>query len=120
MGTFLNWLAFTISMITTDYATLIFAMAIMGLMATVRLQICLNYMYEVMKIENYTTFYTTVALGEGIIGVIVVLYFWLISKDAQGILWVGYVISSISILGVFLYPETPRYLVKLGDLDRAR
>ena len=81
MGTFLNWLAFTISMMTTDYATLIFAMAIMGLMATVRLQICLNYMYEVMKIESYTTFYTAVALGEGIIGVIVVLYFWFISKD---------------------------------------
>lgn len=77
-------------------------------------------MYEIMTKEHYRTFYTFVATSEGIFGLIVNLYFWFVSKNTQGILFFGFFCLSIATIGVFFSPESPRYLVKLGDLEYAR
>ena len=48
------------------------------------------------------------------------VYFWKISKDATYYFMIAFICYCICCICVFWLPESPRYLVQKGELDKAR
>ena len=118
-GTLINFLAFTFLLLTESYAVLIICMTTFGMMATIRVQVGVNYMYESVRRDQYTTLYSIIAMGEGICGLYATLHFMFISKSYFGLLMVAYVWLGLAAISAFFYPESPRYLIKSGQVDEA-
>jgi len=118
-GTVVNFMAFTVLLTTTSYSLLILCMTTFGMMSTVRVQVGVNYMYESVKRAHYTNLYMLIAMGEGICGIAATLYFMFISKSYFGLLFMGYIWNTCAMIAAFFYPESPRYLVKSGQIDHA-
>lgn len=58
-------------------------------------------------------------MGEGLCGLYATLHFMFLSKSYFGLLIVGYIWLALAAISVFFYPESPRYLIKSGQVDEA-
>ena len=118
-GTIFDFLALTMILKTNSYTILIVSMFVIGMMSTERITVGVNYMYESMPRKNYTLFYTIIAMGEGLCGLIATCYFMFISKTSFWILFLSFCMMGFAAVCTFLYPESPRYLIKTGQIDQA-
>ena len=119
MGNVVQTLAYTVILMTKSYALLIVSMILLGMMSTVRLQVCVVYIYESMKKEHFTKTYAAIACFEGVLGLAAVLYFKFISKDYFWLLLSGYILQVAGSFASFFFPESPRYLIKTGMITEA-
>ena len=76
-------------------------------------------MYESVKRDHYITLYTIYGMLEGFNGLIATFYFMFVSKNFQGLFFMAYTWLTLSLVAVFFYPESPRYLIKSGQIDEA-
>lgn len=98
---------------------LLVSLILLGMMATVRAQVSVNFIYESMRKDHFSKTYTLVAMSEAIVGVGAVLYFKYLSKDYFNLLLTGYIFHFIGIFGSFFWQESPRYLIKSGQIEKA-
>ena len=94
-------------------------MTIMGLMSTMRGQLSTIYMYESMHKQAFVYNYTAFLTFEGIVGLGVTLYFMYVSKNFIWVLSTGLCMSIIGTLITLTYPESPRWLIKSGQIKEA-
>ena len=71
-------------------------------------------MYESVKRDHYITLYSIYGMLEGFNGLIATFYFMFVSKNFQGLIYMAYTWHILSLIAVFFYPESPRYLIKSG------
>ena len=67
--------------------------------------------------EHFTIAYIVLAMGEAVVGALTALYFRYLSKDYFYLLLGGIIILVIGSFGSFFWVESPRYLLKSGQLD---
>ena len=68
---------------TKNYNILIGAIFIIGSMSTIRMQVSIVYLYEIMMRQSWTLTYTLISLAESLVGLLAVLYFNYVSNDWQ-------------------------------------
>jgi len=119
-GYIVTFLTYTVMFTSTSYSVLIGCMFVMGLMATIRVQVSVMFLYEIFSRAQYQRVYTSLAMFEGVAGVFAALYFKYLSKDANGLMFISYMMLCIGTIASFFYPEAPRYLVKSNQIDRAQ
>ena len=90
-----------------------------GMVATARAQVSVIYLFESLKKDHFAKVYSLMSSIEGVIGVMSAIYFIYISKSWLWILLVGYCLQVAGTIGVFFFPESPKYLIKTGQIDRA-
>ena len=118
-GNFIQVLAFTAIMITENYRLMIAALVVLGMVATSRAQVSVIYLYESLTKEHFVTTYAICSCMEGIFGLLGSIYFVFISKNWFWLLFGAYVLQVIGTIGVCFFPESPKYLVKSGQLVAA-
>ena len=91
----------------------------MGMMSTIREQIGTIYLYESLQKHAYVLTYTTLLAVEGVAGVLVSLFFMYVSKNFIWVLSTGLCMSIIGTLITLTYPESPRWLIKSGQIKEA-
>ena len=111
-----QFIAYTMIIATRSYTVLVAALILMGTMATIRTQVSVIYLYEIMKKKHYTLVFSCGASVEGLVGVLASLYFMYISKSSKGLLLTGYIIQIFGNIGSFFYLESPRFLIKSDQL----
>ena len=120
VGYLITLLAYTTLVISTTYTLLIASLFVIGAMATIRVQVSVIYLYETLTRNDYRRVYTALAMFEGVAGVISTLYFRIVSKDSTGLIIIAYVMMLLGVIAAFMYPESPRYLVKTDQIERAQ
>jgi membrane protein YdbS with pleckstrin-like domain len=104
-------------MFTTSYSVLILSQFVIGAMATVRVQIGVLYLSESLTKADYQVVYTTIAILEGFIGIVCVLYFMFFSKDTYWLMMSAFFLFTVGSLLYLFVHEAPRYLLKSGQID---
>lgn len=112
VGYTITLLAYTVLVISTTYELLIASLFVIGTMATIRVQVSIVYLYETLTRADYLRTYTALAMFEGVAGLLSALYYRYVSKDSMGLILTSYVMMIAGTVAAFLYPESPRYLVK--------
>ena len=112
-------LAYALLFMSRNYNVLIVSMTIMGMMSTVRGQIGTIWLYESLQKDAFVLTYTCLLTFEGIVGLGVTLYFMYISKNYVSLLAIGFCMQIVGTLISFTYPESPRWLIKSGQINRA-
>ena len=107
-------------MATENYRVMIAALVVEGMVATARAQVSVIYLFETLKKEHFGTAYAIMSSFEGIFGVLGSLYFMYVSKSWFWLLLGAYFLQVIGTIGVCFFPESPKYLVKSGQLLRAQ
>ena len=106
--------ALGIMIFTDSYSRLIAAMIILGAMSTARMQVMSIYIYENMNKSNYTNMMTVTSMGQGLVGVGIVLYFTYVSKSAHWLLLIAFIMQiGGCLMSLFMY-ESPKFLIKSG------
>jgi len=118
-GSIFDFLALTILLISKSYSTMILAMVMLGITAAERVQVGVNYMYESMERQHYRSFYTLIAASQGLIGIFATIYFMFIGKSSFWIVFLAFCMVGAATLSIFFLQESPRYLVKSGQLSQA-
>lgn len=98
---------------------MIAALVVEGMVATARTQVSVIYLFESLKKEDFAKIYSIISSMEGIIGVFCSIYFMYLSKSWFWLLLVGFTLQLIGTIGVCFFPESPKYLIKTGQIDRA-
>ena len=57
--------------------------------------------------------------SEGVIGILCSLYFMYVSKNWMWLLVTAFILQILGTLGSFAFPESPRWLIKKGQIQRA-
>lgn len=91
----------------------------MGCMATITTQVGFIYAYENLRVKNYEMVTILLGLMEGLIGVFGALYFSYITKNYFPLILSGFIPAIIGALGVLYYYESPRFLIKSGQITKA-
>jgi hypothetical protein len=78
------------------------------------------YMQEFLPANKQTLVGTILHLNNGFVSIYTVIYYWFISSYWIPIQVFGGVLSAISIIGVALLPESPKFLVTKKRYDEAR
>ena len=112
-------MAYALLFMSKNYNVLILSMTIMGMMSTMRGQISTIYLYESMQKEVFVLTYMFFLCFEGIVGLGVSLYFMYVSKNYISLLASGFCMQVIGTLISFIFPESPRWLIKSGQINRA-
>ena len=120
LGFVITFASYTVLVLSRSYAVLVGCMFINGMMATIRVQVSVAYLYEVLSRDQYVLSYTLLAVFEGVSGVLGTLFFMFVSKDATGLILTAYLFLAIGTITAFFYPESPRYLVKSDQIDQAQ
>ena len=112
----ISTIGYSLLFLTHNYNTLILAMTILGMMATVRTQIGPVYFYECLRKDHYTALISLLGCFEGAMGIIGSLYFIFWSKNWFGLIFSGFMLQIIAMLGSFFLVESPRWLIKKGRI----
>jgi len=113
-GVVANLVLYTIVMASHSYWLTVGCIFLIGALESIRISIGYTYVMELMY-EPDRSFYGTVwNVNEGLIYLWATIYFGLIAKAWFPFVSIGYMLSVISTIGVFFYPESPCYLVKKG------
>ena len=105
--------------ITTSYTVLVTSIFIIGMMATIRAQVGFIYIYENMRAKHYERCAAVIGFFEGTLALIGALYFMLVSKDWFPLVFGAFCVSICGAFGVFFLHESPRYLIKSGQIGKA-
>ena len=89
------------------------------MVATARAQVSVIYLFESFTKEHFVTVYSICSSMEGVFGLIGSMYFMYISKNWFWLLFAAYILQIIGTTAVFFFPESPKYLVKSGQLCEA-
>ena len=116
----ITWTAFSMILLTQSYAILIVGMFTMGAASTSRIQVALLYVYESMTRANYQQVYTCAAALEAVMNIMSALYFKHVSKDWFWIAFTGLCAQTIGAFAFWFFTESPRFLVKSGQIDQAQ
>lgn len=119
VGYTITLLAYTVLVLSTTYELLIASLFVIGTMATIRVQVSIVYLYETLTRADYLRTYTALAMFEGVAGLLSALYYRYVSKDSMGLILTSYVMMTAGTVAAFVYPESPRYLVKTDQIERA-
>ena len=85
-------IGYSLLFLTHNYNVLILAMSILGMMATVQIQIGPFYFYECLKKEHFTTVISLLGCFEGTMGIIASLYFIFWNKHWFGLIFSGFML----------------------------
>ena len=69
--------------------------------------------------KDYKPVVTVIAFSCALTGVLIALYFRLVSKDAISLLYIANGMLAAGTAATYFYPEAPRYLIKAGRIDQA-
>lgn len=119
-GMIINLALYTILMLTRSLIFMNFVWFFFGLLTSIRSNIGYVYLVEMMPKKSQTYVTTFWNVQEALIYFFSVIYFWKISQHWQWIVLVGYCWNVISVICLFWTPESPRFLVAVGQLDEAR
>lgn len=112
-GSLLQLIAYTMVLTASSYSMLICAMSMLGLLSSIRVQVCLVYLSEHLKRDVWNVVILASSLFEAAIQVSVTLYFKYGSKDIFWFLLTAYCVHAVGSLGVHLYfVESPKFLVE--------
>eukprot|EP00347_Sterkiella_histriomuscorum_P021166 403334998 len=121
-------LGFTISIVL--YAAMIYLMNyklivylllfLLGFLSCIRLNFSFIYGSEIIKTTHATVICSFYNFFDGFTMVQASIYFKFISKDWFYLYWYFLSICMIGTLISFFMPESPRYLISIGDFKRAR
>ena len=111
---FIQTIGLTMIVYTTNFWLACFALFLNGLCCTSRVQIGILYMYEFIPRKNIPAGSTAYFQMEAATALFGVLYFSVISTDAQNFLYIGYAMQIIGSILAFFIPESPKYLFKRG------
>ena len=114
------FLAYTVLMFTESYSLFVAAFFICGVLSTVRIQVCIIYMFENMPGRSISTSMTVFFCLEAVLGIWGSVYFTWVSKDWFWFLLQGYVMQALGAILVFCIPESPKWLVKSGLTSEAK
>ena len=59
-------------------------------------------------------------MNNGVVAIYMVLYFWFINKNWEGIEFFAAIITIISIAGIIVLPESPKFLLSQSRWGEAR
>ena len=104
---------------TNSYRLMIAAIVMEGLVATVRQQVSVIYLYESFRNMHYAKTFGIVNCCEGLFGICGALYFLFISKSWFYLVLAAFILQVIGTIGCMFYHESPKYLIASGQLDRA-
>jgi hypothetical protein len=104
---------YTLLFLFPNYYVVLVVYFVYGCSASIWL---IGYIYclELIPEKWKTTAGTTVMLSCSISYLVVVIYFWLISKHWVGILLFGYVLQVIGAVFSWCLPESPYFLISLN------
>lgn len=105
---------------THSYAVAVTSLFIMGGLATITTQVGFIYAYENMRVKNYELTTIVLGLSEGFISVFGALYFSYITKNYYPLILTGFVLTLLGTFGVLYYYESPRFLIKSGQITKAQ
>ena len=120
LGFLISFASYTVLVLSRSYVVLVLCMFTNGMMATIRVQVCIAYLYETLSRDQYVAAYTFLAVFDGFSGVLASLFFMFVSKDATGLILTAYVCLGLAAIAAFFYPESPRYLVKSDQIGQAQ
>ena len=113
-------IGYSLLFMTHSYFVLVTAMATMGACCTLRTQISVIYFHESLSKEHFTTFFAILASFEGLIGILASIYFIFISKNWIWLIGSGLLLQLIGTIGSLFFLESPRWLIKSGNIKRAQ
>ena len=114
-------IAFITLISTESYNVMIASIFSMGLLATPRLHVSTILLFELMQTEKWTLAYALICVfGEGLSGLVPAIYFIYVSKNWYWLMVGCTVNCSISAFGTyFILPESPKFLISTGQLEKA-
>ena len=120
-GNIVSILAFGAIITATNYNMLIVSILVFGMMSTVRVQVSIVYIYELVMKKNWTPAVTAMSvIFDGPAGLFAAIYFSYISNDQHWIMLACFSCSLIGAIIVAFLPESPCFLISSGKLGEAQ
>ena len=118
-GNLIQLAALTVILFTTNYRIMIAAIMVLGMMATVRQQVTVVYLYENFRHHHYARVMGIDSCCQGAFGICGALYFMFISKSWFGLVFFSFCLSLFGTIGCMLfYYESPKYLLVTNQLEQ--
>ena len=112
-------ICYAIMLFTESLLVMSIVIFIQGMVTSLRVNVGYVYMMELMPRSVQTQMTTFWCSIDALIYLFASVYFWKISKDAKYFELVGLIWVTISCILIYWLPESPRYLVSTGNLERA-
>lgn len=112
-------LAYAFLVFNNSYVVTVGSLFVLGMCSAVRTQVAYIYMYENMRPKHYERTTGIIHVIEGTLAVFGALYFFYISKYWFPLIFGGFMLSVFGNIGVWFYYESPRYLIKSGQIQKA-
>jgi putative MFS transporter len=119
-GTTSNFIVYTFLMINTNYWIQCALLFVAGLNSPNTYVIGFGFLQEFVGNKSKNIYAMVWSVSEGLIFVYTTIYYWKIDRHWFYILSVGYLLSILSMIGSFLLPESPSFLINAGELDKAK
>ena len=119
VGNLFTFVSYSILLHTQSLNLLMVAFFVLGAISTIRVQIGVVYLYESLTKANYQQLYTFMSILDGVVGILVVIYFKFY-KDWYYILLIGCFTQLVGSVCFWFLQESPRYLIKSGQIDQAQ
>lgn len=96
------------------------AVTVLGMTCTIRLQVFCNYLNENCVAAHYAQAVTVAFSIEGFMKIPCAIYMLYFSTDAYHLIYLSLVVQAMGALLSMSFLESPRFLIKTGQLDRAQ
>lgn len=104
---------------TSNYTMMVTAVTLLGMTCTIRLQVFCNYLNENCVTAHYAKALTIAFSIEGFMKIPCSLYMLYISTNAYHLIYSSLAVQTVAALLSTSFLESPRFLIKTGQLDRA-
>ena len=119
VGNLFTFVSYSILLYTRSLNLLMVGFFVLGAISTIRVQIGVVYLYESLTKANYQQLYTFMSILDGVVGILVVIYFKFY-KDWFYILLIGCITQMVGSVCFWFLQESPRYLIKSGQMNQAQ
>ena len=114
-GNMIQVVVMSVVLFTNSYRMMIGALMTLGMMATVRQQVTVVYLFENFRHHHYARVMGIDSCCQGAFGICGALYFLFISKSWFYIIFFSFCLSLLGTIGCMLfYHESPKYLIITG------
>lgn len=110
---------YTILMFTQHYYVMLMVTFCFGALASIRQVTGFIYFLEMMPQRSNATAGSVFSIFDGTAYLIVVIYFWVISKDWFYVVLIGYVLQIVGAVLAWTLPEAPPYLFSVHRYEDA-